>query len=902
MCNICEGGGTSHAHTHDFRLGDNVVPSHYQLYLKPDCDTFATLEGVAEIDVTVKRPTRAVTLHAHGLQIIDAYAVSALNGCRIGARKSMIYQNHAFPKPRLVSAARIDNEHDQQFATFQFEDELWAGEWKLVVEYEALTIQPTLEGCYRSEWTDANGEKKFLLSTQFEDIHARRAFPCFDEPPFKATFKLMIEVRKHLTALSGGRIISEQDLGNGNKLVTFTTTPIQSTYLVAWAVGELESSRSVWVNGVEIRVWSVPGKNHLKEFALKCAEFGIPWYEKRLDVKYFGGDKLDLIAIPVFRSGAMENTGLLTFREPYLLVDMTTATLAELKRLAMVIFHEIAHQWFGNLVTMKWWDGLPLNESNATFFGWLVLQDFMPHLNAMDDFALERDRAYALDALKSTHKCWMPIGHPSEVRQIFDLITYNKGGALELWLLYVLSPQVFFCGMHIYLTRFAYGNADVTDLWDCLQEGARLCGIDLPVRQIMDSWFLTPGHPVVTVSEYGQRHINLTQERFLLQGEDATSFWPIMVDLRIGHADGTVTTETFVFATAEKLVYVGDDWRFVVVNQRGDGFYRVRYSKMLLDRLIESGLSKLNVVERFNLVNDSWALVRAHKLDCESFVSLLPKLKGEDNPIVWTAISNSLSELYRLTPEGQRGAFRQLIGDLARPMFDRLGWTASQDDSAAALELRGRLAILLGTIGEDRDVQLAAVDLFDAWKGDPTSVHPEVAAALVKIIAYTGDEDAFEDFVDRSRSAPTVQEKLRFLGGLGYFREPWLLARAIKMMIEEVKVDDAPFILRNFMDIEPATVPTWKALVADWEKVVARFPQDTIPRMIEFFSNLDTPELAGQVRDFFAHHKLAGGEMATAQMLERLAINERLRESAAPALASLLTARASGGHAAREIA
>lgn len=895
MCMLCNGisAVSSRVHGNEFRLGDNVIPAHYKIYLKPNCETFDTIAGVTEIDITVKRPTRSITLHANGLAIGKAWVV-AENGCRLEARQSFLPD----PAPRqgglCTSAARIDK--DLQFATFNFNGELWTGKWKLFIEYEASTIQPTLEGCYRSEWTDpASGQTKFLLSTQFEDIHARRAFPCFDEPALKATFDVSIELPKHLTALSGGLIISEEDLGNGNKLVTFATTPKQSTYLVAWAVGELESSRSVWSNGVEIRVWSVPGKNHLKEFALKCAEFGIKWYEEKLGVKYFGGNKLDLIAIPVFRSGAMENTGLITFREPYLLVDMATATLPELKRLAMVIFHEIAHQWFGNLVTMQWWDGLPLNESNATFFGWLVLAAFMPELNAMDDFAIERERAYALDALKSTHKCWMPIGHPSEVRQIFDLITYNKGGALELWLLYTLSAEVFYKGMNVYLNRFAFGNAEVSDLWDALEEGARLRGVDLPVRQIMDDWFQTAGHPMVTVSEGSKPgYVKFAQERFLLLGEAEEQLWPIMVNLRVANADGSVTPKVFVFSEREQEVFVGEGYRFVVANAGGEGFYRVRYSNTLLAKLTCDPLNCLTVVERYNLVNDSWALVRAQKLSSDTYIDMLSRLQGEGNPIVWSAIGGSLFALYQLTSQEQRPAFRQLIGELAKPVFNGLGWTAGKNDSSATLELRGTLASLLGTIGEDRDVQLAAIDLFDAWTQDPTSVDANVVAALVRIVAHTGDEDRFEQFVELSTKAPTVQEQLRFQNALGYFREPWLIEKAIAMMLDEVKVDDAPYILRNFMTIESAAVPTWNALVANWTKVTEKFPGDAAVRMIETCSSLDTPELAAQVREFFAQTKLEGGDMAVAQMLERLEINERLRAGATPAIAGYLSLRTAG--------
>ncbi len=317
-----------------------------------------------------------------------------------------------------------------------------------------------------------------------------------------------------------------------------------STYLLAWCIGEFESSEPAWANGKELRIWSVPGKNALKSYALKCAAYGVEWYEHTLGVPYFGGDKIDMIAIPEFRSGAMENTGLITYRATALLVDEPHATVAELQRVAEVVFHELAHMWFGNLVTMAWWDGLPLNESNATIFAYLVMADFQPEWRIFNSFGLHRAAAFALDSLNSTHPCWAPVGHPDEVEQRFDKITYEKGGSVEFQIHQFAGAAPFYAGAHVYLTRYSHGNAEVTDLWDALEEGARQAGLDVPVRQIMDAWFLTDGHPVVTVSP-SNRHgfIRLSQERFAFLGREshAGQLWPIPLQLRYATEDGTVT-------------------------------------------------------------------------------------------------------------------------------------------------------------------------------------------------------------------------------------------------------------------------------------------------------------------------------------------------------------------------
>ena len=452
------------------------------------------------------------------------------------------------------SAAALDD--DAQTASFSFSSPLAKGTWKLAAEYEGSLVQPGLEGFYRTMWTDGAGTQHWAAATQFEATHARRAFPCWDEPAVKATYAVTIVTARDLTVLSNTRISSEKADGE-RKTVAFARTALMSTYLVAWCVGEFESSEPAFANGKELRIWSVPGKNAHKAYALKCARYGVEWYERRLGVPFFGGDKIDMIAIPDFRSGAMENTGLITYRATALLVDEPNATVEELQRVAEVVFHELAHMWFGNLVTMAWWDGLPLNESNATIFAYLVMADFEPEWHIFNSFATKRAAAFALDALNSTHPCWAPVGHPDEVEQRFDRITYEKGGSLEYQLHQFVGDASFYGGAHEYLLRYSHGNAEVTDLWDALEQGARKAGLAVPVRQVMDAWFLTDGHPVVTVKpSAAQGTITVSQERFAFLAREghAGQLWPIPLQLRGVGPKGDVIARKIVFAEKEQEV------------------------------------------------------------------------------------------------------------------------------------------------------------------------------------------------------------------------------------------------------------------------------------------------------------------------------------------------------------
>ena len=882
-----------------YKLPKNVMPRHYDVFVKPDFGSFR-FTGRVVIDVEVLEAVERITVHSLGLKITRAHVVDG-RGDRHDAVAAQATVSFVDPvsgetrEERFASAAVLDEK--AQTAEFFFGVSLEKGPGKLIAEYEGSLVQPGLEGFYRSKWSDDKGTDHWVATTQFEATHARRAFPCWDEPAAKASYAVTFVIDEHLTVLSNMRATAET-LDNGRKTISFAPTPRMSTYLLAWCVGEFESSAASSANGKELRIWSVPGKNAYKGYALKCAVFGVEWYERTLGVPYFGGDKIDMVAIPEFRAGAMENTGLITYRATALLVDEPHATVAELQRVAEVVFHELAHMWFGNLVTMAWWDGLPLNESNATIFAYLVMADFQPEWHIFNTFGLHRAAAFALDSLNSTHPCWAPVGHPDEVEQRFDKITYEKGGSLEFQIHQYVGDTPFYGGAHVYLERYSHGNAEVTDLWDALEEGVRKAGLDIPVRHIMDAWFLTDGHPVVTVSPSGTAGaLTLSQERFAFLGREnhAGQLWPIPLQLRYAAEDGSIRMEKLIFAQKELDVPLKKGFLYVVANAGGSGFYRVRYSPGLLSSLLSAPFERMEVIERFNLVNDSWALVRAQKLGADVYLDLVQRLSGEKDPSVWSIIGGSLQAFHGITSGTDRTAFKKLIRGLVRPVFKELGWTPKPAESTAARELRGSLAALLGTVGEDEEVQSAAAGLFASWKKDRGSVDPNVVPALVSTLAYTGSKTLFDEFLALSRAARTDQEKLRFLRALGEFRERDLFGRAIEMMVSEVKPDDAPYILGAYLVTEHAGRATWDAIRGNWEKVSRRFPASATVRMIEGCSALDTPELAAEVKQFFARTTVPQGEMAVAQMLERLSVNVRFRREESARLSAYLRKAAAGG-------
>ncbi len=868
----------------DFKLPRHVVPSRYELTLRPDLVEH-TFSGDTVIEVEVLEPTDTIKVNAKELEIQEAY-VERADGTRLNG----------------VVAINTDTE----IATITFAGILGAGSWKLSAKFTGI-LNDQLKGFYRSTFVDNDGKKHTIATTQFESTDARRAFPCFDEPEFKATWKVFLVIDENLTAISNGRRLSEEVLDSGiryvnarenqetpvrKKRVEFAETVKMSSYLVAFIVGPFVSSKPVNVNGKEVRIWCLPGKEHLMSFALKAASFGLDWYEKYFDVPYCGGDKVDHIAIPDFAAGAMENLGCITYRETALLVDEKTAPHANLKRVAEVILHELAHMWFGDLVTMRWWNGLWLNESFATFMENLCLHHWKPSWNVWEDFALGRAAAARLDALKSTHPIECPVNHPDEVAELFDLISYEKGCSVLYQIHQFIGAEAFRHGIQTYLKRHAFGNTETHDLWDALEESCRELGLNVPVRKIMDAWVFTSGHPVVEVSlSDTDGTVVLTQRPFKFLPTTEETLWPIPVSLAV--VDGTkVEEKKIVFDSAKLDVYIGEGKQAVITNAGGSGFYRVVYSPELAGRLTADLQNTLSVVERFNLVNDTWACVRARMTSVEEYLDMIKLFSNEQDPNVWAIILGSLRSLHRLVDGGSRKKLEEMIRDLVSPAVKRLGWDPTDGESIQTRELRGTLIGTLGTTGACEETQKKAAVYFDRWKADASSVEPNLVPSLVGVLAFTGDSLRYEEFFQLSKEAKTPQETLRFLFALARFRDKALLEKTLaKVLSEDVRTQDAPYLFAQLLGNDDAAEAAWSYLKENFSKMAGAFPDSGVVRMCGAAESLDTPALAAEVKEFFTRTKVKSGDMAVAQMLEQLDINLQLRTEQGVKLAAHLSNR-----------
>lgn len=876
MCHITASAGTA---SNKFRLPKNVIPSKYTLRLKPDLVNFV-FSGEETIDVTVTEATSQVVLNAKELEIQEAYACLPSG-------------------TRLTGAISLDQANE--LVTISFAGVLGKGEWQLALKFRGI-LNDKLRGFYRSFWTDKDGNKHAIATTQFESTDARRAFPCFDEPEFKATFKVTLVVDEDMVALSNGHIVRQEVIDDGirfiqapgpdykrKKEVEFAETMKMSTYLAAFCVGRFVSSDPVFVNGKELRVWTTPGKENLTAFALKSAAFGLDWYERYFRIPYPGGSKIDFIAIPDFEAGAMENLGLITFREESLLIDEKTATQGELERVDEVVKHELAHMWFGDLVTMRWWNGLWLNESFATYMSHKCMAAEYPQWHVFDGFGMSRGAALRLDSLKSTHPIECPVNHPDEVQELFDLISYEKGCSVLYQLDTFIGEDVFQNGIARYLKKHSYGNTETHDLWDALEEACRKARLDVPVRSLMDAWVFTAGHPVVEVAEGdadGFIVLSQKQFQFLPEGEGATFPVPLTLSVKVA---GKLEKHKLILTGKRQTVFVGKGFDYVVANAGGTGCFRVTYSAALAKRLTADVQNTLSVIERFNLVNDTWASVRAGLVSTPEYLDVVKLFAGETNPNVWSIILGSLATLHSILPLTARVALEGKIRALVRPTFDRLGWTPAPGEDIHTRQLRGSLLGTLGTIGKDSEIQNKAAELFAAWKADRTAIDSNLVPSVIGIVAYTGDSSRYDEFKALLQAAATPQEENRFLSALAGFRDIELLKRTLSSTLSgEVRTQDAPFLLASLIRNDVCAEEAWRFLKDNWQKVTETYPDAMVARVCGAVTALDRPELETDVQSFFAEHKVKSGEMAVAQALEQLRINVSLRERESLKLANHL--------------
>jgi puromycin-sensitive aminopeptidase len=834
-----------------FRLPRTVLPQRYEVELDPNLAT-ATFTGTVTIAVHVEEATNEIVMNAKELSIASVQ----VNGlaCQFTLHDET---------ERLVIAASVQ-----------------PGAASITITFAGI-LNDKLRGFYRSTFTDDSGAEHVIATTQMQSTDCRQAFPCFDEPDMKAVFGIRLIVDPSLMAISNGPEIARETLSDGRARITFADTMAMSTYLVAFVVGPLEATEPVDVNGVPVRVVHVPGKAHLTEFGLRVATYTLDWFQTYYGIPY-PSEKVDLIALPDFAAGAMENLGCITFREVLLLVDPATSTQIEQQLVADVVAHELAHMWFGDLVTMRWWNGIWLNEAFATFMEIAACDAFAPHWQRWTTFGLERSVAFETDSLHSTRAVEFEVNSPNDSEGMFDVLTYQKGGALLRMLEQYLGPERFRAGVSSYLKRHSYGNTETEDLWDAIEDTVNADGGEkVPVRRLMDSWIWQPGFPLITATQDGSELV-LTQSRFVFDRKSDATQWVVPIHVAIDGIEHKVLLDTQLI----RIPLPRPD-AIVVVNSGGHGFYRVSYAPELLQRITGNTLAERNVLERYNLVDDAWNAVVAGALPAPDFLSFAEGFTEERDLAVWQALTIGVRGLSRLVDGPALDALRQRVTALLSPVVSDLTWEPRPNEDDLTAKLRGVLIGALAILGNDSDAQERCRSIFERSESD--NIHPELVAIATSVVATTGNHDDYELFVDRVKNPRTPQEQIRMLYALADFDDAELMRRTCEFAFSsDVKTQNAPFLLnrcianRNHGDI------AWTAVKKNWAQANDRFPVNTIVRMVDSVKMLTSDTAAIQVPAFFAEHPIPQAVKVLEQILERQAVNVELRRRGSVQLTTAL--------------
>jgi aminopeptidase N len=838
------------------RLPETALPEHYELSFAPDFqkDTFA---GDETIRVRVLKATPTITLNSAEITFQDATITQG------GSKQT----------------AKIATDPKQETATLTVDKALTPGEATLHIVYSGI-LNNQMRGLYLSKT-----EKRKYATTQFEATDARRAFPSFDEPDKKATFAVTAVVDQGDTAISNGRVISDKPgPGSGKHTIKFSTSPKMSSYLVALVVGDLECEEG-GVDGIPIRVCGTPDKKGMGQFALKAAEFTMHYYNQYFGIKYPYG-KLDIVGMPDFSAGAMENVGCIISRDLILFVDPKSSSYFLQKAVAQAaVAHEMAHQWFGDLVTTRWWDDLWLNEGFATWMSFKPIEAYKPEWNLQEDEVQSAEQAMDEDSLNSTHPIHQDVKSPQEILELADSITYNKAAATLRMIEGYVTPEVFRKGINTYLAKYSYSNATSQDFWNTI---AQVSG--KPVDKIMAGYVQQPGVPLVTAAascNSGRTSLTLTQQRYFYDRKLIEAGSPERWDIPVCLKTGTGEQCTMLNTKSGGASLAGCNPVFVNAGARG--YYRSAYDANGLRGLASAAEQKLSAPERIRLVDDSWAEVRIGRLNVGDYMLLAENLKDDPSRAVIDEVTNQLRYAASyLVRDDDRSAYETWIQRIFEPVGDKLGWTPGANDSEELRAKRADLFNLVGDAGRDPKLVPIARDIVQrALNGETADATLFYAAST--IAARNGDAQLYNSIVEHLKTTKSPEEYFRWLRMLGRFEDPALVQRSLEYSISgQVRSQDAPFLLGALMANTHNRKAAWDFVRAHWPQVEAKLTNFSTGSVINSASQFCEATERDEVQQFFSQHPIPGTDRTLQQALESINLCVDLRQQQQGNLASWL--------------
>jgi len=828
----------------NIKLSKDILAVKYDITLQPDLENF-TFSGFEVINLKILKDTKTITLHSKELNIKTA---------EIKIKKNKIF------------ATKIIYNESSETVTLFFSENIALGKYDLTLVFEGI-LNDKMRGFYRSSYK-VDGIENHMATTQFEATDARRAFPCFDEPAHKSVFHVSLVVPKGKTAISNTLPISVVEHTPDLDIIKFSPTPVMSTYLLAFIVGDFEYLEGKTKNGVNMKVYTTKGKKHQGEFALSCAIKTLEFYEEYFDIKY-PLDTLDMIAIPDFASGAMENWGAITYRESALLVDDLNSSISNKQWVALVIAHEIAHQWFGNLVTMQWWTHLWLNEGFASYIEYLAVDKMFPNWDIWTQFSTaDLGVALRLDALKHTHPIEIEVHHPDEIGEIFDEVSYSKGASIIRMLADYLGEENFRNGLRYYLKKHSYKNTETNHLWEALEKVSKK-----PVAKIMQNWTGRSGYPILN-TEIKKNKIIISQERFFSSPVSKTenkekTLWQIPIEIEVNKQKTKILLD-------KKNIEIPKPDTYIKFNIGESGFFRTNYEDSLLEKLKEVVHHKdISPRDRLGIIRDLFASAEAGIISTDKALEFLSAYRDEDNYTVWLEIASGLARIEQLVAKSDNEEnFDKFIIKLFTPILEKLTWEKQQGESHTDTLLRSLAISRLGRSADKEVVKKAKFLVKAIQKGE--QIDPDIKGALYTIVANNGGIAEYNMFIKQYKSEALHEEKNRIGNALGDFKDKEILCLTAHFALSnEVRIQDTISILSS-IGSNPYGRDVWVTCIkTNWQLLLNRYGDGghSLGRLVKAVGPSPEKKHLKFFIDFFSKNKAPGAARSIEQVKERIEMN-----------------------------
>ena len=816
----------------NIKLPKNAIPNRYEIDLDIDLENFK-YAGKETIYIEVVDDSTEIQLNSLGIDIVNAF-VENDEGSHIDA-----------------SVNYIDEEEK---IALSFEEVVKAGDWKLYINFNA-TIVDDLRGFYRSSFKNEDNEDVWIATTQFEPTAARMAFPCWDEPEYKSIFSITLTSDENLVRVSNEKL-SEETTNNGRTTSKFVDSMRMSTYLVAFVVGGLEITNIGSSKTTDVRIVHRPGFGHQTKFAGEAAIKILDFFETYYGINY-PGSKLDLIAIPDFAMGAMENVGAVTFRETLLLIDTEKATRAELSRSVEVVAHELAHMWFGDLVTMKWWDGIWLNEAFASLMEVIASEATYPEFKLWNELNLARSQGFSVDSLKTSRPVEFEVKTPEEAEEMFDVLTYQKGSTVLRMFETFIGEDEFKQGVQNYLKKFEYKNTHSSDLWDELTKSS-----EYNLSEILPTWIKQEGYPLISISKSDNKY-KISQNRFLIDGETDATVWKVPLNIKC--LETGVSQKFILDSESQEIEFEGI---VPFVNNGGWSFFHSNYSSDILSS-ISDNFESLDLNEKYRFLEDVWMSLRVGKLELEEFLNILNLYVNENEKNIWSLIGGilvTLSEIY------DNQEFKTYVEGFCSTILQKLGSDYEEGLDPEVSQLKSLVCGLYARIVKNDEfiesfsTQFKSNEYEDYKDGNYYN--------LVLNISSLDKTNSANVYMEKFKNSQTPQIQGRYRSMIGSVSEPGAPNTIISAILDQtIRGADAPYVIAVLLSNSDNAEKAWNLVKENWEDLLKVMPEWTASRILDALPSIYNKTLAKDIEEFLKDNPLPSAEKISKQKLERLKAN-----------------------------